>query len=210
MSNYPLEQRAQGAPSTADWEPTGLADALAMCGLRYVRPPPPMRQTPGRKSSRTPLTNEFEACRRRAPSALQCGSLFERRPCRNTSKAIKQDIASSGSRNGLLTSMPPPAPFRFSPEMSRAASSPFQRELWAQVRLADNSRMTLRVDDYGTAVWHLGRRCGLPPPVTADDLTPRTPRHAGRGSETYRQSISKPSMCEDCDFETFKVLQRSL
>lgn len=126
------------------------------------------------------------------------------------SKSIRQDIASSGLRNGLLTSIAPTGTISlFAGNVSSGIEPIFSVSYERKVRLADNSRMTLRVDDYAARLWWHLKGADTPLPtafVTADDLTPH--EHLIMQAAVQKHidsSISKTiNVPEDCNFETFK------
>jgi ribonucleoside-diphosphate reductase alpha chain len=126
------------------------------------------------------------------------------------SKSIRQDIASSGLRNGLLTSIAPTGTISlFAGNVSSGIEPIFNVSYERKVRLADNSRVTLRVEDYAARLWWQlkGTDAVLPAAfVTADDLTPH--EHLVMQAAIQKHidsSISKTiNVPEDCNFETFK------
>ncbi len=214
VSNYPLEQQAAEARAKRrlGLGMTGLADALAMCGLRYGS------SAAAEAANTWAKIIENAAYKMSSKLAAEKGSfpLFNAEAylkgghAATLPKAIRQDIASSGLRNGLLTSIAPTGTISlFAGNVSSGIEPIFSVSYERKVRLADNSRLTLRVDDYAARLWwHLkGADTPLPPAfVTADDLTPH--EHLVMQAAVQKHidsSISKTiNVPEDCDFETFK------
>ena len=214
VSNYPLAEQVKEARAKRriGLGMTGLADALAMCGLRYGSGP-----AAGAAGNWARLVEEAaylassKLAAEKGPFPLFKAEEYLRGGhARTLSKAVRQSIASVGLRNGLLTSIAPTGTISlFAGNVSSGIEPIFSVSYERKVRLADNSRMTLRVDDYAARLWwHLK---GTDKPlsevfVTTNDLSPH--EHLIMQAAVQRHidsSISKTiNVAEDCDFETFK------
>jgi ribonucleoside-diphosphate reductase alpha chain len=214
VSNYPLEQQAQEARAKRriGLGLTGLADALAMCGLRYGSHPAAEAASRWAKIVEEAAYNmSSKLAAEKGPFPLfKAAEYLKGGHAKTLSKSIRQGITSSGLRNGLLASIAPTGTISlFAGNVSSGIEPIFSMSYERKVRLADNSRMTLRVDDYAARLWwHLkGADAALPPAfVTADDLTPH--EHLVMQAAVQKHidsSISKTiNVPEDCNFETFK------
>ena len=216
VSNYPLAEQAREARAKRriGLGLTGLADALAMCGLRYGSGP--AAEAAGNWAKMV----EEAAYHASSKLAAEKGPfpLFKAEDylrgghARTLSKPLRQAIASVGLRNGLLTSIAPTGTISlFAGNVSSGIEPIFNVSYERKVRLADNSRMTLRVDDYAARLWWHLKGTDKPLPevfVTTDDLTPH--EHLVMQAAVQKHidsSISKTiNVPEACDFESFKEI----
>jgi ribonucleoside-diphosphate reductase alpha chain len=214
VSNYPLESQRQEAfaKRRIGLGITGLADALAMCGLRYGS------GAAANAASEWLQIVENSAYAMSSRLAREKGSfpLFKADEylrgghATRLSNSIRQDIAKSGLRNGLLTSIAPTGTISlFAGNVSSGIEPIFSVSYERKVRQADGSRTSRRVDDYAARLWwHLkGADESLPDAfVTAGDLSPH--EHLVMQAAVQRHidsSISKTiNVPEDLDFDAFK------
>ena len=214
VSNYPLEEQTREAfaKRRLGLGMTGLADALAMCGLRYGTGPAV------EAAGAWARIVEEAAYNMSSKLAAEKGSfpLFKAEDylkgghAKTLSKSIRQGIATSGLRNGLLTSIAPTGTISlFAGNVSSGIEPIFSVSYERKVRLADSSRIALRVDDYAARLWWHLKGADEPLPdvfVTTDDLTPH--EHLIMQAAVQKHidsSISKTiNVPEDCNFETFK------
>ncbi len=216
ISNYPLESQSLEAHAKRrlGLGITGLADALAMCGLRYGTP------EAAEVARGWMATLEGAAYEMSADLAAEKGTfpLFDREKYLNGGHAqtlpqsVRKVIAASGLRNGLLTSIAPTGTISlFAGNVSSGIEPIFNVSYERKVRQADNSRKQLRVDDYAARLWwHLkGRDEPLPEVfVTAGDLTPQEHLIMQAAAQKHiDSSISKTiNVPENCDLEAFKQI----
>ncbi len=214
VSNYPLESQSQEARAKRrlGLGITGLADALAMCGLRYGS------ELAAAAAGEWMAALEEAAYGMSADLALEKGAfpLFKAKEYLNGGHArtlpdsIRKKISASGLRNGLLTSIAPTGTISlFAGNVSSGIEPIFSVSYERKVRLADSNRKTLQVDDYAARLWwHLkGREVALPEAfVTASDLSPH--EHLIMQAAVQRHvdsSISKTiNVPETLDFDSFK------
>ncbi len=214
VSNYPLESQAQEARAKRrlGLGITGLADALAMCGLRYGS------ELAAATAGEWMAALEEAAYGMSADLALEKGAfpLFKAKEYLNGGHArtlpdsIRKKISASGLRNGLLTSIAPTGTISlFAGNVSSGIEPIFSVSYERKVRLADSNRKTLQVDDYAARLWwHLkGKEVALPEAfVTANDLSPH--EHLIMQAAVQRHvdsSISKTiNVPETLDFDSFK------
>ena len=180
VSNYPLPEQEQEAKAKRriGLGLTGLADALAMCGLRYGS------AEAGEAASRWMELIENSAYRASIELAREKGAfpLFDRDAYLQAGHAatlpqdIRDGIAELGIRNGLLTSIAPTGTISlFAGNVSSGIEPIFNFAYERKVLMADGSQRTEEVEDYAArAYWLLhGLNAPLPPAfVTADQLTP--------------------------------------
>ncbi|MEM6421497.1 MAG: adenosylcobalamin-dependent ribonucleoside-diphosphate reductase, partial [Pseudomonadota bacterium] len=156
---------------------TGLADALAMCGLRYGAPEAVVRTGAWLRSIRD------AAYRASAALAAEKGPfpLFEAEPylaaeqVRALPEDARAEIATHGIRNALLTSIAPTGTISlFAGNVSSGIEPIFALSYTRKLRLPDGGRAEEEVVDYAVQAWRA--RFGdtpLPPAfVTAQDLSP--------------------------------------
>ena len=214
ISNYPLpQQRAEAfAKRRIGLGVTGLADALAMCGLTYGS------EQAAIAARRWMAMIEHAAYQSSSMLAEERGSfpLFDRERFGATGHAAKLDpglrsmIARHGLRNGLLTSIAPTGTISLvAGNVSSGIEPIFNIRYERKVLLADGKSRTDTVTDYAAALyWQMhGPDAELPPAfVTADRLTPSAHLVMQAAvQEHVDSSISKTiNIPEDFPFQTFK------
>ncbi len=214
VSNYPLEQQAREAHAKRriGLGVTGLADALAMCGLRYGT------QGAAQATQAWLEIVETGAYRASAELAKEKGSfpLFKAKEylqgghAAKLSPSLKDEIKKFGMRNGLLTSIAPTGTISLlAGNVSSGIEPIFSVSYDRKVRLADGGHDTHRVDDYAARLWwHLkGKSMPLPPAfVTTNDLNPKEHVIMQEAAQKHiDSSISKTiNVPEDLDFDSFK------
>jgi ribonucleoside-diphosphate reductase alpha chain len=214
VSNYPLEsQRHEAfAKRRIGLGITGLADALAMCNLRYGS------EEAAKAASQWTQILETAAYGASSQLAREKGAfpLFKANDylkgghASKLAKTIRKDIAENGLRNGLLTSIAPTGTISlFAGNVSSGVEPIFSVSYDRKVRLADGTRSTHRVDDYAARLWWHLKNENEPLPaafVTADDLSPH--EHVIMQAAVQKHidsSISKTiNVSVDLDFEAFK------
>ena len=214
VSNYPLEsQRFEAfAKRRIGLGLTGLADALAMCGLRYGSEE--AAKVAGAWASLLETTSYAESSKLAAEKGafpfFDAKKYMKGGHAARLPEPLRKDIAANGLRNGLLTSIAPTGTISlFAGNVSSGIEPIFSVSYERKVRLEDGSRKSQRVDDYAARLWwHLkGEEARLPEAfVTADDLTPH--QHLIMQAAVQRHidsSISKTiNVPVDLDFEAFK------
>ncbi len=214
VSNFPLDQQRQEAIAKRriGLGLTGLADALAMCGLTYG--------TPEAAAAAANWMAEIEAGAYRASSKLaeERGPfpLFDREAflanghAAKLNSEIKDGIRRHGIRNGLLTSIAPTGTISLlAGNVSSGIEPIFSLRYERRILQGDGSHRTETVTDYAAALWWQlhGEEAPLPPSfVTAETLSPSA--HLRMQAAVQRHvdsSISKTiNIPADTSFENFK------
>jgi ribonucleoside-diphosphate reductase alpha chain len=214
VSNYPLESQKQEAfaKRRIGLGLTGLADALAMCGLRYGSDEAARAAGTWTEIVETAAygTSSELAEEKGTFPLFKADGYLKGGHASKLSKSIRDGIAKHGLRNGLLTSIAPTGTISlFAGNVSSGIEPIFSISYDRKVRLADGTRATHRVDDYAARLcWHLkGDNEPLPPAfVTAEQLSPH--EHVIMQAAVQKHidsSISKTiNVPEDLDFEGFK------
>ena len=216
VSNYPLgAQRAEAmAKRRIGLGMTGLADALAMCGLRYGS------EAAAEKAGHWMALIEGAAYCASVALAQEKGPfpLFDRDAylasghVRSLPEEIRAAIAKHGIRNALLTSIAPTGTISlFAGNVSSGIEPIFSLAYARKVLNPDGTRRTERVEDYAARVfWELkGRDAALPESfVTTNDLKPH--EHLIMQAAVQRHvdsSISKTiNVPADLSFDDFKAV----
>src|SRR5690606_4897208 len=218
VSRYPLEQqrREAHAKRRIGLGVTGLANALAMCRLRYGSDEA-ADQAPAR-------TAAIERAAYRASIALarEKGAfpLFDRDAylasghVRDLDDDIRAEIARHGIRNALLTSIAPTGTISlFADNVSSGIAPVFALTHTRRVLLPDGSHETETVADYAYRLYRarFGDQAELPAYfVTTQELTRREHVVMQAAMQAHvDSSISKTVNCpEDMGFEEFRDLYR--
>ncbi|MFN4140584.1 adenosylcobalamin-dependent ribonucleoside-diphosphate reductase [Aestuariivirga sp.] len=214
VSNYPLpQQQAEAfAKRRIGLGITGLADALAMCGLTYGSPE---AQAAARSWMASIEQAAYEAsialARERGPFPLFDPASFGRSGhAARLDPSLRQDIARHGIRNGLLTSIAPTGTISLlAGNVSSGIEPIFSIRFDRKVLQADGTHRVEKVTDYAAALWwelH-GEDTPLPPAfATAEQLMPSD--HLAMQSALQAHvdsSISKTiNIPENLPFEAFK------
>jgi ribonucleoside-diphosphate reductase alpha chain len=216
ISNYPLPEQRQEAKAKRriGLGLTGLADSLAMCGLRYGS------AEAAQAASRWMEAIDTRAYRASIELAREKGAfpLFDRDAylagghVASLPADIRDGIAANGIRNGLLTSIAPTGTISlFAGNVSSGIEPIFNIAYKRKVLMPDGSRRTEEVEDYAArAFWLLhGPDAPLPPAfVTVDELTPR--EHLLMQAAVQKHvdsSISKTINCPaSLSFEDFEAV----
>jgi ribonucleoside-diphosphate reductase alpha chain len=180
VSNYPLEsQRREAlAKRRIGLGITGLANALAMCGLRYGSP-----EAATQAATWMGLIEEaaYDASSRLAQEKgsfplFDAAAYLAGGHARTLPEDLRQRVKARGLRNGLLTSIAPTGTISlFAGNVSSGIEPTFSLRYERKVRLADGPRQTHEVVDYAASLWWQmqGAEAALPPAlVTAGDLKP--------------------------------------
>ena len=214
VSNYPLPQQREEAfaKRRIGLGITGLADALAMCGLVYG--------TPEAASAAEAWMAEIERAAYGASVALARARgafpLFDAARFARTGHAaglpqeLRDAIARDGIRNGLLTSIAPTGTISLlAGNVSSGIEPIFSIRQERRILQADGSTRSERVTDYAASLWWRlkGEDAALPAAIiTADQLTPSD--HLAMQAAVQRHvdsSISKTiNIPEDFSFDAFR------
>ncbi|MEM7743894.1 MAG: adenosylcobalamin-dependent ribonucleoside-diphosphate reductase [Pseudomonadota bacterium] len=212
-SRFPLEAQAAEAQAKRriGLGVTGLADALAMCGLTYGAPEA-VAQT-----GRWMRTVQEAAYRASVEIAREKGAfpLFDRdeylkgRHIQRLPQDIRDGIAEHGIRNALLTSIAPTGTISlYAGNVSSGIEPVFAHAYTRKVLQKDGSKTEEEVVDYAVAKWREVKG-DTPLPdyfVSAQTLAPLD--HVAMQAEAQKwvdSSISKTiNVPEDISFEAFK------
>ena len=214
VSGFPLEaqQREAMAKRRVGLGITGLADALAMCNLRYG--------TPEAAAQAEAWAAAINVAAYRASSALAAEKgafpLFDRdaylagETIRDLPEDLRAAIGKHGIRNALLTSIAPTGTISLVADNVSSGVEPiFALAYTRKVLQPDGTRLEEEVSDYAVRVFR--RRFGDAAPlpdsfVTAQDLTPA--EHVRMQAALQRHvdsAISKTvNVPEDISFEAFQ------
>ena len=197
VSNYPLPAQAHEARAKRrlGLGLTGLADALAMCGLGYGS------EEAAAAAGHWMALIDHAAYRASAALAREKGAfplvrsraLSRQRPCpKHLPEAIRTEIAKNGIRNALLTSIAPTGTISlFAGNVSSGIEPIFSISYERKVLMPDGSRRSERIEDYAARLYRAmhGAR-GAFAAELRDDRRPHPPpasRHAGGGAAPCRQ-----------------------
>ena len=214
VSNYPLPaQRNEAfAKRRIGLGLTGLADALAMCNLRYGTPEAAAAAEEWARIVETAAyaTSSGLAREKGTFPLFSADKYLRGGHATGLPDAIRKDISRYGLRNGLLTSIAPTGTISlFAGNVSSGIEPIFSVSYERKIRLEDGSRKSHRVDDYAARLWWHLKGADAPLPntfVTAGDLSPH--EHLVMQAAVQKHidsSISKTiNVPEDLDFDAFK------
>ncbi|MEM6973395.1 MAG: adenosylcobalamin-dependent ribonucleoside-diphosphate reductase [Pseudomonadota bacterium] len=214
-SLFPLEAQAREAMAKRriGLGVTGLADALAMAGLRYGSAEAVAQTGRWLRAIRDAA---YDAS---ADLAAEKGAfpLFEAEPFlaaeqpADLQETTRDKIAKHGIRNALLTSIAPTGTISlFAGNVSSGIEPIFALSYTRRVRLPNGSEASEEVQDHAVSVWRaLHGDAPLPDHViTAEDLSPSD--HIAMQAEAQRwvdSSISKTvNLSENISFEDFEAV----
>ncbi len=213
VSRFPLESQAREAAAKRriGLGVTGLADALAMVGLRYGS------EEAARLTARWMKRLARAAYLASAHLAAEKGSfpLFDREAflagpmMRAMDGEVREAVATHGIRNALLTSVAPTGTISlYAGNVSSGIEPVFAHAYTRKVLQRDGTRTEEEVVDFAVQVWR-DRMGEVPLPehfVTAQTLPPLDHvRMQAAAQEWVDSSISKTINCpEDIDFAAFK------
>lgn len=214
ISAYPLDaqRREAKAKRRIGLGVTGLADALAMCGLRYG--------SPGAIAAarRWMAVIERAAYLASAGLAAEKGAfpLYDAAPFLASPNVVRLDadvraeIGRHGIRNGCLTSIAPTGTISLlAGNVSSGVEPVFDFYYIRRLRGPDGAAREERVEDYAHALYRALKGPDAPLPsafVTAGELTPREHLEMQAALQAHvDSSISKTINCpETLSFEAFK------
>ena len=214
ISNYPLpQQRAEAlAKRRIGLGITGLADALAMCGLVYGsrEAAEAARQWMGTIESAAYEASISLAMERGPFPLFDAGRFGRTGHAARLSPDIRDSIARHGMRNGLLTSIAPTGTISLiAGNISSGIEPIFSVRYERKVLQPDGTARRETVTDYAAALYWQTHGADAPLPscfVTADQLAPSA--HLVMQSAVQKHvdsSISKTiNIPEDFPFERFK------
>jgi len=218
VSNYPLpeQEREAKAKRRIGLGVTGLADALAMCRLRYGA------EAAAAQAQAWMAAVETAAYRASIALAKERGAfaLFDRDAylgnghVRSLPEALRRDLAKHGIRNALLTSIAPTGTISlFAGNVSSGVEPIFAYRYERKVRLSDGSHRIEPVEDRAVALYYerFGRDADLPDYfVTAQTLTPSDHLRMQAALQAHvDSSISKTINCPaSIGFDDFKAVYR--
>lgn len=216
ISNYPLaEQRQEAlAKRRIGLGLTGLADALAMCGLRYGS------DEAAKQAKAWMAEIERLAYLASASLAREKGAfpLYDKEAylksghVRRLSDDIRKAIGKDGIRNALLTSIAPTGTISlFAGNVSSGIEPIFSVAYDRKVLQPNGERITQKVEDYAARLWRGLKGDDEPLPaafVTTSDLSPHEHLVMQAAIQPHiDSSISKTINCPpDLSFEAFKVV----
>lgn len=217
-SRFPLPQQAEEARAKRriGLGITGLADALAMLGLRYGSEEA-AAQTEAwmHRIARAAYRASVALAREKGPFPLfDAGRFLASGTMQRMDEDIRAEIRAHGIRNALLTSIAPTGTISLlAGNVSSGIEPIFAHSYRRKVLMPDGSRREEEVADYAVLLWR--QRFGdapLPPwMVTAQDLTPA--EHVRMQAAAQRwvdSSISKTiNVPADIPFEAFKDVYRA-
>jgi ribonucleoside-diphosphate reductase alpha chain len=216
VSNYPLAQQRQEALAKRriGLGITGLADALAMCGLRYGT------EDAAKQAGKWMAEIERLAYLASASLAREKGAfpLYDREAylksghVRGLGEDIRNAIGKDGIRNALLTSIAPTGTISlFAGNVSSGIEPIFSIAYERKVLQPNGERITQKVEDYAARLWRGLKGADAPLPasfVTTNDLTPHEHLVMQAAIQPHiDSSISKTINCPpDLSFEDFKAV----
>ncbi|MBL8906495.1 MAG: adenosylcobalamin-dependent ribonucleoside-diphosphate reductase [Rhizobiales bacterium] len=216
VSNYPLAEQAHEARAKRrlGLGLTGLADALAMCGLAYGS------EEAAAAAGHWMALIDHAAYRASSALAHEKGSfpLYDRERylagghVKSLPKDVRGEIAKHGIRNALLTSIAPTGTISlFAGNVSSGIEPIFSISYERKVLMPDGSRRSEKVEDYAARLYRAmhGADAPLPPSfVTTAELEPH--QHLIMQAAVQRHvdsSISKTINCPpSLGFEAFKAV----
>ena len=218
VSRYPLAQ--QQAESRAKRRIglgiTGLADALAMCGLRYGAEDAASAAEHWMERVETSayMASTDLARERGAFPLFDANEFGSSGHASGLAPAIRSAIASHGIRNGLLTSIAPTGTISLlAGNISSGVEPIFSIRYERKILQADGSSQTETVTDYAAALWWQmhGEETALPDVfVTAETLTPSD--HLAMQAAVQKHvdsSISKTiNIPAESSFESFRTVYK--
>ncbi len=219
MSKYPLEQqRAEAfAKRRIGLGITGLADALAMVGVRYgSEEAAEMAGRWMRLIDEAAYRASIELAREKGPFALFDAAQHGR--CGHVAKMpedIRAGIARHGIRNALLTSIAPTGTISLlAGNVSSGIEPIFALEYVRRLRLPDGGVKEEPLTDYAVCLWRelKGEEAPLPDVfVTVDDLSWQEHLRMQAALQQHVDSaISKTiNLPEDISFEEFRDVYRA-
>jgi ribonucleoside-diphosphate reductase alpha chain len=217
VSRFPLEaQRLEAkAKRRLGLGVTGLADALAFCGVRYGSDQAAAltRRWLGAIKREAYLTSAGLAAEK-GPFPLWDASMLERPNLADLDEDARALIAEHGLRNACLTSIAPTGTTSLvAGNVSSGIEPVFAWSYLRKVREADGSTREEAVEDYALAVWKALKGEAAPPEevfVTAQTLSPADHlKMQAAAQSVIDSSISKTVNCpEDIAFEAFAEVYR--
>jgi ribonucleoside-diphosphate reductase alpha chain len=194
---------------------TGLADALAFCGVRYGSDA--AVELTGRwlgRIKQEAYRASAEIAAEKGPMPLWDPAILERPNLATLDPDVRALIAEHGLRNGCLTSIAPTGTTSLvAGNVSSGIEPVFAWAYSRKVRQPDGSTREEAVEDYAYAVWKRLKGEQQPPDeifVTAQTLTPQAHlRMQAAAQAEVDSSISKTVNCpEDISFDAFADVYR--
>jgi len=217
ISGYPLkaQQHEAMAKRRIGLGVTGLANALAMCGVRYGSTAAAELTSNWLKELKHTAyaTSAALAQEKGTFPAFEAGPFLDGQNVRALPKGLRDTIATSGIRNGCLTTIAPTGTTSLlAGNVSSGIEPVFARMYQRRVATGHGAAEMLTVQDYATA---LNARLGYPP-LTNDvlpDVATLTPQEHIRMQAAAQphidSAISKTINCpQDVAFETFEAVYR--
>ncbi|QIG48167.1 adenosylcobalamin-dependent ribonucleoside-diphosphate reductase [Nordella sp. HKS 07] len=216
VSNYPLpEQRREAlAKRRIGLGITGLADALAMCGLRYGSDEASARAKDWMAGieRHAYLASAALAAEKGAFPLYDAEAYLAGGHVKGLGPDIKAAIARTGIRNALLTSIAPTGTISlFAGNVSSGIEPIFSVAYERKVLQPNGERVTQKVVDYAARLWRGLKGADAPLPssfVTVNDLEPHEHLVMQAAIQPHiDSSISKTINCPpDLSFEAFKAV----
>ncbi|WP_298436349.1 adenosylcobalamin-dependent ribonucleoside-diphosphate reductase [uncultured Jannaschia sp.] len=212
-SRFPLEAQADEARAKRriGLGVTGVADALAMCGLTYGTPEAAeaMARWLERIANAAYATSARLAEEKGAFPLCDVDALMAAPMVGRLSPETQALVREHGLRNALLTSIAPTGTISLlAGNVSSGIEPIFAQEYTRKVLQPDGTRTEETVRDYAVALWRETHGDATLPPsfVTVADLTPANHvRMQAAAQDWVDSSISKTiNVPEDIGFESFK------
>ncbi|SFG55735.1 ribonucleoside-diphosphate reductase class II [Palleronia marisminoris] len=213
VSRFPLEAQAREAAAKRriGLGLTGLADALAMVGLRYGSDDAALQTERWlhRLARAAYLTSAQLAAEKGAFPLFDRDAFLAGETMRVMDEDVRAAVAEHGIRNALLTSIAPTGTISlYAGNVSSGIEPVFAHAYTRKVLQKDGTRREEEVVDYAVQLWR-DRHADAPLPehfVTAQDLTPAEHVAMQAAAQIWvDSSISKTINCpEDISFEDFK------
>jgi ribonucleoside-diphosphate reductase alpha chain len=216
VSNYPLKQQEAEAKAKRriGLGVTGLADALAMCGLVYGEEDAADAASQWMQaiSEAAYAASALLAAEKGAFPLFDANRYLDGGHAKELSKSIRTQIKKNGLRNGLLTSIAPTGTISLiAGNVSSGIEPIFSLAYERKVLMPDGTRRSERVEDYAARLWRSLKGDDAPLPsafVTVADLKPK--HHLVMQAAVQRHvdsSISKTvNVPETFSFGEFKAV----
>jgi ribonucleoside-diphosphate reductase alpha chain len=214
VSNYPLVQQKEEAfaKRRIGLGITGLADAMAMCGLTYGTPAAVSAARSWMAAiERSAYSASIALAQERGPFPLFDGGSFGKTGHAARLPAdLQQSVAQHGIRNGLLTSIAPTGTISLlAGNVSSGIEPIFSIRYGRRILNGDGTSRSENVTDYAAALWWRmkGEDAPLPPAIiTAEQLMPSDHLAMQAAVQAHvDSSISKTiNIPESFPFEQFK------
>lgn len=213
VSRFPLEAQAQEARAKRriGLGVTGLADALAMLGLRYgTQDAAALTGSWMHRVARTAYLTSVDLAREKGSFPLFDSEAFlESGMMRRMDADVRDAVRAHGIRNALLTSIAPTGTISlYAGNVSSGIEPVFAHSYTRKVLQPDGTHREEEVEDYAVSIWRQKFGAASLPDhfVSAQTLSPLDHvRMQAAAQDWVDSSISKTINCPaDIDFDAFK------